>query len=1052
MTEPTQSRSRFAEGCWKSSRDRSLKKTTGCSLTILTDRSSVLRSKVKRIMRQGICLGLLLVGISVPAWAVDPDKRLSQYAHTAWRVQDGFFKGSPRHIVQTRDGYLWLATMSELLRFDGVRFVPWRSERGERLPSDRFNDLLAARDGSLWISTDAGLSRWKDQTLSGYAEQPGGGLLLEDRNGTIWFDQGQSGSGSLCQVVESATRCHALGGADRGGGNPGHLIEDRQGNMWIGGSRSLVRWSHGSQTMYQPDGLKSAFDDGITGLAATPDGTIWVGFAKRGPGLGLQQLVDGRWKTVKTPELDGATLVVSDLHVDREGALWIGTDDQGIYRLFRNHVDHFDSTQGLSSDFVTAFLDDREGNLWVTTTQGVDRFSDTAVAAFSTTEGLCSTEVDSILAARDGGIWVGGDGALSKLHDGRVTCLRTGKGLPGSQVTSLLEDHAGRMWVGLDNMLWVNEDGHFRKITKPDGNPIGFVTGIAEDADHNVWVVANGPPRTLTRIQGMKVQEAYSGAMMPRRVEVDPTGGVWLGLLNGDLAHYRYGELTNYKFAHDQSALLYQLLPDRDGSVLAATSYGLIGWQNGKQLTLTEKNGLPCNGIDAMTFDDHGNLWLFMRCALGELTSADLQSWKHDPDHRVSLRTLDMLDGVRVGSAPFLAAARSPDGRLWFANGVTLQMTDPAHMRTNTVRPPVHIENIIADRRNYPATGVVRLPPLTRDLEIDYVGLSFVTPQRVLFRYRLEGRDQTWQEPGTRRQALYNDLRPGRYRFRAIASNNDGLWNEEGAAIDIVVAPAWYQTKAFLLLCVMTSIVAMWAAHRLRMRQVARALNARFDERLAERTRVARDLHDTLLQTVQGSKMVADDALSRPDDTSGMRHAMERVSTWLGQATTEGRAAVNALRASTNETNDLAEAFRRAIEDCRRKGLAEATLSVNGTPRELHPVVRDEIYRIGYEAIRNACTHSSATRLDVDLSYDRDLTVRVMDNGIGIDAAFVDEGKPGHFGLQGMRERATRIGATFTVVSSADSGTEITLVVPGHVIFRRQTASMLARVRAHFTS
>jgi len=576
------------------------------------------------------------------------------------------------------------------------------------------------------------------------------------------------------------------------------------------------------------------------------------------------------------------------------------------------------------------------------------------------------------------------------------------------------------------------------------------VSGMAEDADQNVWVVSKRPPRTVLRLQGREVREEYSGAPMARSVAVDPTGGLWLGLQNGDLAHYRHGTLTKYTFAHDNSAYLYQLLPDRDGSVLAATSYGLIGWQNGKQLTLTEKNGLPCDDIDAMTFDDEGNLWLLMQCALGELTNAELQRWRQNPDSHVSLRTLDALDGLRTGQAPFLSAGRSPDGRLWFTDGQTLEMTAPAHLRRNTVVPPVHIEQIVADRNSYPATGVVRLPPLTRDLEIDYVGLSFVAPQRVLFRYRLEGRDPTWQEPGTRRQAFYSDLRPGTYRFRVIASNNDGVWNEEGAALDLVVAPAWYQTRTFLVGSVLIAVLMVWAVVRLRVRQLAHALNARFDERLAERTRMARDLHDTLLQTLQGSKMVAEDALARPGDSTGMRDAMEQVCKWLGQATAEGRAAVNSLRTSTTERNDLAEAFRRAIEDCGRHGAIQASLSVIGTPREMHPVVRDEVYRIGCEAVRNACTHSEGSRLEVELTYAHDLMVRVADNGIGMDPSIAAAGKAGHFGLQGMRERAAHIGGKLTMTSSADSGTEVTVTVPGRLIFRTPPVTLVDRLRSLF--
>jgi signal transduction histidine kinase len=431
---------------------------------------------------------------------------------------------------------------------------------------------------------------------------------------------------------------------------------------------------------------------------------------------------------------------------------------------------------------------------------------------------------------------------------------------------------------------------------------------------------------------------------------------------------------------------------------------------------------------------------------------SDLQKWWADANAVIPMRVFDAWNGVRPGVASFTpSASRSPDSRLWFANETVVQMIDPAQLGENSIPPPVYIEHVIADRIDYPAAGTIRLPPRTRDVEVDYVGLSFVAPQKVRFRYQLEGRDEGWQDSGNRRQAFYSDLRPGSYRFRVLATNNDGLWSPEGAALNIVVAPAWYQTYWFLVLSIATGLATLWAGYQLRIRQVARSLNARFDERLAERTRMARDLHDTLLQTVQGSKMVADNALNQPDDGAEWRHAMEQVSTWLGQASTEGREAVNALRASTVETNDLAEAFRRAIEDCRRSGALQASLTVMGDPRELHPVVRDDVYRIGYEAIRNACTHSGGSRLSVGLTYGRDLIVNVLDDGVGIDPAFANAGKDGHFGLQGMRERASRIGAALTMVNPTGGGTELTLVVPGRVVFREPAASLFDRMKARLT-
>jgi signal transduction histidine kinase len=390
---------------------------------------------------------------------------------------------------------------------------------------------------------------------------------------------------------------------------------------------------------------------------------------------------------------------------------------------------------------------------------------------------------------------------------------------------------------------------------------------------------------------------------------------------------------------------------------------------------------------------------------------------------------------------------------LWFANGISLQMIDPNHLTGNALPPPVHVEQVVADRKNYFPDTDLRLPPLTRDLEIDYTALSFVVPQKVRFRYKLEGRDAAWQEPGTRRQAFYSDLRPGRYRFRVIACNNDGVWNEAGDTLDFIVTPAWFQTSWFRILCVVFGVAILRALHKLRLSQIARTISIRFDERLAERTRMARDLHDTFLQTIQGSKLVADRALKPSTDATRMRQALEQLSGWLGKATEEGRAALNSLRTTTTQTNDLAEALRRVTENGLIPSSMSVTFSVVGDAREMHPIVRDEIYRIGYEAIRNAFAHSSASRLEVELRYANDLALRVSDNGIGIDPAIADTGKDGHFGLQGMRERAARIDGKLTIVSSTNSGTEIRLIVPGGIIFQKRMPgrrSLFTRIRTVF--
>ena len=1020
---------------------------SGSDVKPLEEVSANFTPRAMNILRLFPICFLLFFFATNSGWAVDPSRHISQYAHTAWRIQEGDLKGAPNAISQTTDGYLWIGTQAGLMRFDGGQFVPWTPPVGQHLPSSNITALLGARDGSLWIGMEGGLSRWDKGILTNYLIKPDRiNSIIEDRKGTVWFvrTRASDAAGGLCQVVDAGVRCQGKvdGVPDSEGSGAAALVEDTQGNLWIGSDTQVVLRKSGLSRMFRLKEMKSKEGtDGVTGLAANPDGTLWVGTAVAGRSLGLQQLEQGVWRSFVTPALDGSTLEVQNLFMDRQKSLWVGTYKQGIYRIHGREVDHFGSLDGLSSNSVYGFYEDREGNLWVATSKSIDCFHDVRVASFSTSEGLSADEVDSVFASREGNILIGTSEGLDTLHQGRMFSLPA-QGLPGHEITSLLEDHAGRLWVGIDNTMSISENGKSWRIDRPNGRPIGVVTGMTEDIDKNVWLETIGPPRALIRIHDLKVQEEFPVPQMPaaRKVGADPEGGIWLGLMNGDLARYRHGKTEIFPFKHGEDSRVNQLIVNPDSSVLGATPLGVIAWKEGKLQALTVQNGLPCNNVYALIEDSHRALWLYTECGLVEIAGTEMQRWWAQPDITVQLKIFDAFDGVQPGRAPFGGAARSPDGRLWFANGVTLQMIDPDHLTANALPPPVHVEEVIADRKSYSLLEDIRLPPLTRELEIDYTALSFVVPREVRFRYKRENHDVAWQEPGTRRQAFYNDLRPGSYRFHVIACNNDGVWNNAGAILDFSIAPAWYQTNWFRVLCVVSGILIVAVLYRLRVRQIARSIGVRFDERLAERTRMARDLHDTFLQTIQGSKLVADDALDDPGDPVRMGRAMEKLSKWLGQATQEGRAALNSLRTSTTEANDLAQALQRATEDFPLPSSMAVTFTVVGDAKGMHPIVRDEIYRIGYEAIRNACVHSFASQLEVELRYGQDLALRVSDNGVGTDSEVADLGKDGHFGLQGMRERAVRVGGKFTLVSSPNSGTEIKLIVPGGIVFQKMTS------------
>lgn len=1007
-------------------------------LTEIVMRSTI-RPKTVTILRSLSILLVFMCFAANSASALDPSRPISQFAHTDWKTQNGFLNGMPTAITQTADGYLWIGTRSGLTRFDGVRFIPWSSLSGKQLPSSDIESLLGARDGSLWIGTHAGLGHWVNQDLASYPDitEPIA-AIVETRDGKIWFSplQRSEPAAGICEVADSGTHCY--GKADGIPVEGGPLLEDVKGNLWAGDPTKVIRWRPGSSDTYSPKGLKSNAGSGVTAFAVTSAGSFWVGMEKAGPGLGLQQLDHGKWKPFVTSEFDSSFLVVSSLLLDRNSCLWIGTGGDGLYRICGKDVDRYRSTDGLSGDGINALFEDREGTIWVATTGGIDSFHEIRVTTFSFPKGTGSEETDAVLATRGGTVWVGRPQSLDALRDGKVVSLQTKKGLPGNQVTALLEDHAGRVWVGIDQTLSIYKNGKFVPINRSDGRPIGPVVDLAEDVQHDVWAETMGSPRILFRIRDFKVREEFSAEQIPaaHKIAADPIEGIWLGLMSGDLARFRQGRIELFSYPHGPNPIVKQLTVMPDGSVLAATTAGLIAWRNGKQQTLAIGNGLPCENIFAQIFDGQKALWLYAECGLIKITDAELQKWWERPDTRLQVEVLDLFDGARTGSAPFDAAARTPDGRLWFVNGVLLQMIDPAHTSGNAVPPPVQIEGLIADHKSYPLRGAVHLGPLAHDLEIDYTALSFVVPQKVRFRYKLEGRDAVWQEPGTRRQAFYNDLHPGNYRFRVIACNNDDVWNDTGATLDFSIAPAWYQTAWFRLVCLACVVFIAWLLHRVRVRQIATGINARFDERLAERTRIARDLHDTFVQTIQGSKLVADDALEQTGDPVRMRRAMEQLSVWLGQATQEGRAALNSLRTSTTQTNDLAAALRRVTEDGLIPKSLAVTFSVSGDVREMHPIVRDEIFRIGYEAIRNACMHSGASQMGVEIRYADDLALRVKDNGSGMDKDAADRGRDGHFGIRGMRERAERIRGKLTLISSPKSGTEVKLVVPGDIIFQ----------------
>ena len=1010
--------------------------------------------------RAGMLAGVVLAWCACAA-ALDPSLDISQYAHTSWKIRDGFTKGIIFSIAQTPDGYLWLGTEFGLYRFDGVRAVPWQPPAGEQLPSTYIRHLLVSRDGTLWISTQKGLATWKEAKLTACPEFAGhvADALLEDHEGTVWV--ALSGPGKICAIRRGRAGCYGAGSFGQG---VYAVCEDHNGDLWASSQRGLWRWTPGAPQQYP-------FSRSVTEAnALIEDDSGAILLATNG---GLKELAGGR---IESYPLPGTPEDIRPFRFLRstDGSLWIGTN-QGLLRLNRGKIDIFSASDGLSADRITSILEDSEHNIWVATSDGLDRFRGLAVPRISQTQGLLNSLVNSVQATADGSTWISTPVGLNRWQDGHLTAYRsrsalgsrrqekqrraglgqatelTNSGLKGSP-NSLGTDDAGRLWVSTADGVFHFEAGRFIQVP---GVPGGNTASIAGDGHGNVWIL-NGNiglfywmrDGSVRNIAGPRAAQDYFAFLLPN----GSANGLWLGFRDGSgIAHFAGGQLrVSYSTAHGLGAgRVNHLRFGLRGSLWVATEGGPSRIKDGQIATLTSKNGLPCDVVNWSMEDDDHAVWMYMACGLVRVERSELDAWVSGRNHVVKTTVFDPLDGVRSvsvygGSSPHVT--KSPDGKIWFTTWDGVSIIDPHHLAFNKLPPPVYIEQVTADGKTYDATKGLRLPPHVRYLAIDYTALSLVAPEKVRFRYKLEDEDKDWREVVNKREVQYTNLAPKHYRFRVLACNNSGVWNEQGASLEFVIPPAWYQTDWFRAACLAAFALLLWALYWLRVRQLAYQFNLRLEERVSERTRIARDLHDTLLQSFQALLPRLQAAIYKlPDNAVESRKTLEVAVDQASEAITEGRNAVQGLRASTVEKNDLALAIRTVGEELaaadNSQSSPEFNVVVEGASRELHPILRDEMYRLAAEALRNAFRHAAAQSVEVEIRYDeKHFRLRVRDDGKGIRDEFLrGEGCEGHYGLSGMKERAELVGGQLTIWSEVDNGTEIELVIPASRAYAQPT-------------
>jgi len=572
-------------------------------------------------------------------------------------------------VAQTSDGFLWLTSVSQgMYRFDGIRFVPWTLPVDGRT-IDHIVSVHGDHTGGLWAVAEHEVFHLKGGVVTSHFALEGlnrTGNISEDPDGSLWMLQaGFNLQAPLCHITDHEVKCFGESDGIRLPTGGEALLADGKGGFWLGGQRAVVHWHAGVSEVYPIEALKTNSGDGVNALALDSNGSLWVGLVPSGPGEGLGRLEKGVFTPFVTPGFDGSKLSVFALTLDRDGSLWVGTIGKGLFSIRGDVVEHYGRAEGLSSDFVNDLFADREGILWVTTTNGIDSFRDPRVATFSTSEGLGSEEAVGVLASRDGTVWVANADSLDEIKNGTVTSIRGGHGLPADQVSYMLEDRAGNLWIGVYDGLFVSRNGRFRRIAEPDHQPLGLVLAMTEDSDGNIWAECSGKSRRLIRIRDFQIREQFPASQIPAgHLARDPSGGIWIGPGNGTLVLFRDGVQKKFPIGSTANLVTNHLNVQADGSVMASFDDGIVGLRQGKAQRMTTKNGLPCNAVYSFIEDKQKSWWLLTECGIVGLPDSELQRWWANPEAVVQTRLYDALDGARPGRYGIRSADVSPDGRV----------------------------------------------------------------------------------------------------------------------------------------------------------------------------------------------------------------------------------------------------------------------------------------------------------------------------------------------------------------------------------------------------
>lgn len=958
----------------------------------------------------------------------------------AWTSDDGLPQNSVYSILQTRRGYLWFTTLGGLVRYDGVRFIVFDRAGSPGISGNRFTIIHEDARGDLWAGTEAGdLTRFADGSFTTYTKEDGLPAaeiraIRDDGEGRLWVLSSAGivewRGGRFVRPATAELTAGQLGTISTMRRQTGFSFFDRDG---------LHVFERGRLRTYTTrEGLSSL---NINAVFEDQRGAFWV----ETKDAGLNRLKDGKVTVfpVSAPPTPDDETRMTAAYEDGRGNLWVARRGKGLSLWKDGALTSYTTADGLSSNDIETIYEDREGNVWLGTfNSGIDRATDKAFTVLSERDGLGHRNVYPLLEDREGSVWIGTwGGELYRFKEGVFTRYGKERGLTYQAVSALYQDAGGVLWVGTFGG-GVNRlaGDRFEALTTKDGLPGDNVRAIMEDREGVLWF---GTTSGLARYEGGKFTTYGVAEGLPHRevqaLTVDRRGSLWVGTLGG-VAKLEGGRFSSYTEREGLSSNYVRVVhEDADGVIWVGTyDGGLTRIKDGRLRAVTTRDGLFDNGAFQI-LEDAGDFWVssnrgIYRVGRGELN--ELAEGRRPSVTSVHYGKADGLLSAECNGGTQPAGFRARDGRLWFPTQDVVGVVNPSEILRNSLPPPVAIEEFILDNRPVVFRDAARLPTGTENFEIHYTGLSFVRPEQVRFRYRLEGLDDDWVEAGTRRTAYYSHVPPGDYTFRLTAANSDGVWNTEGAAISITIAPPFWRTRWFLLLASLSLCALAVFAYRRRVSRLERKQKEQenFSRQLIEsqeheRKRIAGELHDSIGQNLLVIKNRAVMALGA-GDAERARKQLDEISATASQSIEEVREIAYDLHPYQLDRLGLT----KAIEEMLRRVSGASGIPVSSSIGPLDGVLTKELeinlFRVVQEGVNNVVKHSGATEASVSIQTELPLVhVRIYDNGKGFDADADGLGASAGFGLKGIRERVRILGGRCLVNSAPGAGTTITVTL-----------------------